>query len=120
MTPSAQGEAAGSVRLTKNPVCSLSCLSYQRRGISLKWFPRLRQTVDPVLIPFLCVDSSLRRAWNTKRSRLGLGPDRTASYPLHAVHKPAPTVAGDRRDDAESAPQASSPPPTRTHSEINE
>ena len=35
---------------------------------------------------------------------LGLGPDRTESYPLLAVRKPASTVAGDRRGDAEGGP----------------
>ena len=38
------------------------------------------------------------RVWNTTRCRLGLDPDRAESYPLLAVHKLAPTVAGDRRD----------------------
>ena len=31
------------------------------------------------------------------RCRHGLSPDRTASYPLLGVRKPAPTIAGDRR-----------------------
>ena len=37
------------------------------------------------------------------KPKLGLGPDRTESY-LLAIRKPAPTVAGDRRHDAESGP----------------
>ena len=41
--------------------------------------------------------SSLRRAWNTTQRRYGLVPDRTTSYPLLAVRKTVPTVAGLRR-----------------------
>ena len=37
------------------------------------------------------------RGTYTTRRRRGLGPDRAASYPLLAVRKPAPMVAGDRR-----------------------
>ena len=44
---------------------------------------------------------------NTTRPRLGLSPDRMDSYTLLAVRKPAPTVAGDRRGDAEGGPSLS-------------
>ena len=87
-----------------NPVRSFSCPSYQVRGISFELFPRPWHTVAPVSSPFRCADSSLRRVWNTTQRRLGLGPDRTESYPLLAVRKLAPTVAGDHRDDVESGP----------------
>ena len=53
----------------------------------------LSERVGPVSGPFHCADSSLRRARNTTRRRLGLGPDRMESYPLLAVRKPAPTVS---------------------------
>ena len=35
---------------------------------------------------------------------LGLGPDRTESYPLFAVRKSAPAVAEDHRGDTEGGP----------------
>ena len=77
------GSVWSSSRLNKNPARSLNC-------------PGCRPTVDPLSGPF-SADSSLRRAWNTTRRRHGLSPDWTASFPLLAAHKPAPTVAEDRR-----------------------
>ena len=50
---------------------------------------------------------------NTTRRRLGLCPDRTESYPLLVIRKPAPTVAGDRRGDAEGASWVASPTSAR-------
>ena len=55
-----------------------------------------RSTVDSVLGPFFSADSSLRRAWNTTRRRLGIDPDRTESYQLLAVRKTAPTESETR------------------------
>ena len=90
----ALGAAEGNVRLllTKNPVCSFSCPRWQVHGISFQRYPRPWQTFGPVSGPFRCTDSSLRRTRNTTRRRFGLGPDRTESYPLLTVCKPAPTV----------------------------
>ena len=69
----------------------------QESGISFERFLRPWQTISLVSGPFNCTDSSsLRHAWNTTHRRLGLGPNRTESYPLLAIRKPAPTVAGDR------------------------
>ena len=77
-------------RLKTPPV--LSVTPCQRRGNS---FEGSRG-------PGNCAGSSLRRAWNTTRHRLGLGPDRTVSYPLLADRKPLPTVAGDCRAIADA------------------
>ena len=63
----------------------------------LERFPRPWQTIGPVSGPFNSADSSIKRAWKTTRSWHGLGPDRSASYPLFVVRKPAPTVARERR-----------------------
>ena len=53
---------------------------------SFERIPRPRQAVDPVSGPFLCADSSLRRAWNTTHRRIRLGLDRTESYhPVLAI-----------------------------------
>ena len=49
--------------------------------------------------------SAKRRAWNTTRHRrLGLDYNRTESYAILAVRKPAPCEAGDRRGDTEWGP----------------
>ena len=47
--------------------------------------------------PSMSADSSMRHAWNTTRRRHRLCSDRSASYPLLATRKLAPTVTGDRR-----------------------
>ena len=67
ITTPAQGEAEVSVRLllAKNPACSFSCPSCQVSWFSFERFPRSWQTVGPVLGPFHCADSFLRREWNT-------------------------------------------------------
>ena len=43
-------------------------------------------------------DNSLLLSLNTTCRRHGFSPDRTVSYPLLTDRKPAPTVAGDRRE----------------------
>ena len=84
------------------------------RGISFERIPRPRHTVGPIdRAPTNFADISLRRAWNTTHRRHGLGHDRTASYPLLAVRKTAPTVAEDRLVTS-NAPGVSSGPKKKT------
>ena len=70
--------------------------------------------------PFHCANKLFEAHVNTTCRRLGLDPDRAQSYPLPAVRKPAPTVAGDRRDDAEgdSSARASSWATTRARAAV--
>ena len=81
--PSREAEGSVTFLLTKNPVVfRLDGYCDPGRQLTLSG-------------PVNNSDSCLRRAENTTSHRHRLGPYRTATYPLFAVHKPAPTVTGD-------------------------